>query len=300
MVIAKKKNASLVQKVLDNKKRLLVVLLFGNNLVNVSIASMTSLWVNEKFANGALGIATGAVTLLILIFGEIFPKAFFQARAEKMALTFVPLIRVLEIIIFPLVFVFEKLLIAVAGDKNREQVSEQEFRALSRIAVENGVFKFNEHEMIMNVLEMGDKVVKEAMTPRYRMSAVNGEAEIDQIAYFMAKEGYSRYPVYTKQEDSIIGYIHLTDVMKVLNSGNREDALSKYVSPIIRVSEKTKISSLFKKMLKQRTHLAVVYRKKQLVGLITLEDILEEIVGEIEDENDLETEINYANKEKGN
>lgn len=298
MVIAKKKNAKLVQKVLGNKKRLLVVLLLGNNLVNVLIASMSSLWVSEKFASGALGIATGAVTLLILIFGEMFPKAFFQIRAEKMALAFVPLIRTLEIILFPLVFALEKLLDMMTGDKKREQVSEQEFRALSRIAVENGVFEFDEHEMIMNVLEMGDKTAKEVMTPRYRMSIVNGEAEIDQIAYFMAKEGYSRYPVYLNQEDNIIGYVHLIDVMKVLNSDNREDELSKYVSPIIRVNEDTKINGLFKKMLKRRTHLAIVYRKKQLIGLITLEDILEEIVGEIEDENDLEVQINYANKEK--
>lgn len=298
LVIAKKKNAKLVQRVLSNKKRLLVVLLLGNNLVNVLIASMASLWVSDKFASGALGIATGVVTLLILIFGEMLPKAFFQVRADKMSLTFIPLIRFLEIALFPIVFILEKLLVMMTGDKNRAQVSEQEFRALSRIAVESGIFDFNEHEMIMNVLEMGDKTAKEVMTPRYKTSVVNGEAEIDQVAYFMAKEGYSRYPVYINQEDNIIGYVHLIDVMKVLNSDNREDELSKHVSPIIKVNEDRKINSLFKKMLKKRTHIAVVYRKKQLIGLITLEDILEEIVGEIEDENDVDTQINHAYKEK--
>lgn len=289
LIISKKVNAKIVQKVLSNKKRLLVILLLGNNVVNVLIASLTSLWVSERFSNGALGIATGAVTMLILIFGEMFPKAFFQARAEKMALLFSPIIRLLEIILYPLIFPLEKLLILMTGNKKRALVSEQEFRALSRIAVEHGVLDFNEHEMIMNILEFGDTPAKTIMTPRYKISIVNGEAEIDQIAYFMAKEGYSRYPVYKNQEDNIIGYIHLIDVMKVLNSNNRQDELAKYISPIIKIDENTKIYRAFKKMIKKRTHVAAIYRDKdKLVGLITLEDILEEIVGEIEDENDNE------------
>lgn len=286
LVIAKKPNAKLLQKILNRKKRLLVVLLLGNNLVNVLIASMTSLWVNERFDNGALGIATGAVTLFILIFGEMLPKAFFQNKAEKMALTFVPIIRFLEISLFPLIFILEKFLVFITGDKNRAPVSEQELKAFSRIAVEHGVLDFQEHEMIMNILEFGDTTVKEVMTPRYRMSIVNGEAEIDQIAYFMAQEGYSRYPVYLNQEDNIIGYVHLIDVMRVLNSNQREDELSKYVSPIICVDEKSKIYRVFKRMIKERVHIALVYRRKKLLGLVTLEDITEEIVGEIEDEND--------------
>ena len=299
LVIAKKKNAKLVQKVLNNKKRLLVILLLGNNLVNVLIASMTSLWVSEKSSSGALGIATGTVTLLILIFGEMLPKAFFQTRAEKMALLFVPIIRLLELILFPLVFFLEKLLILMAGNKKRELVSEQEFKALSRIAVENGVLDFKEHEMIMNVLEFGDTMVKEIMTPRYKMSIVNGEAEIDQIAYFMAKEGYSRYPVYRNQEDNIIGYVHLVDVMKVLNSDNRGDELSKYVTPIMKIDQDAKIYRVFKQMIKKRMHIAAVYRRnQQLIGLITLEDIMEEIVGEIEDENDIIIPLDHAHLDK--
>ncbi len=288
-IILKKKNSELLQKILKNKKRLLVVLLLGNNLINVTIAGMFSLWINEKFHSGALSIATGIVTLLILIFGEMLPKAFFQARAEKLALLFVPIIYLLEIIFYPVVFLLEKLLRLLVGNKKRDLVSEQEFKALSRVAVEHGVFHFKEHEMMMNILEFGDTNAKSIMTPRYKMSVVNDETEIDQISYFMAQEGYSRYPVYHNQEDNIIGYVHLIDIMKVLNSDNREDELSKYVSPVIKVDENTKIYRIFNKMIKNRIHMALVYRKnKQLIGLITLEDILEEIVGEIEDENDRE------------
>jgi CBS domain containing-hemolysin-like protein len=146
-------------------------------------------------------------------------------------------------------------------------------------------------------LKFGDITAKQIMTPRYRMSVVNEEAEIDQIAYFMAQEGYSRYPVYHNQEDNIVGYVHLIDVMRVLNSDHREDQLAKYVSPIIKIDEDSKIEQIFRQMIKKRIHVALVYRQKtQLLGLVTLEDVMEEIVGEIEDENDREVEANAEAK----
>jgi CBS domain containing-hemolysin-like protein len=130
------------------------------------------------------------------------------------------------------------------------------------------------------------------MIPRYKMSIVNDETEIDRIAYFMAKEGYSRYPVYHNKEDNITGYIHLIDVMRALNSDNREDELSRHISPVIKVGEEDKIYKLFKKMIKERVHIAIVYGKnKNLIGMLSLEDILEEIVGEIRDENDDEVAV---------
>lgn len=291
-VIANKKNAKLLQRTLNRKKRLLVVLLLGNNLVNVMIASMASLWVSERFASGALGIATGFATLTILIFGEMVPKAFFQTKAEQMSLIFVPFIYFLEIILFPIVFLLEKLLLFLIGNKKKELVSEQELKAFSRIAAEKGIIDFNKHEMIMNVLEFDNITAREVMIPRYKMSIVNDETEIDRIAYFMAKEGYSRYPVYHNKEDNITGYIHLIDVMRALNSDNREDELSRHISPVIKVGEEDKIYKLFKKMIKERVHIAIVYGKnKNLIGMLSLEDILEEIVGEIRDENDDEVAV---------
>lgn len=294
LVLTRIKNAKLLERILHNKRRLLIVLLLGNNLVNITAAGLASLWVEDHFASGALGIATGVMTLLILIFGEMCPKAFFQARAEKMALLFAPAIYFLQIVFYPIVFLLEKLLIIIAGRKQKELVSAQEFKALSRIAVEKGVLRFKEHEMIMNVLRFGNVRAKDIMTPRYRMSVVNEDAEIDQIAYFMAQEGYSRYPVYHNQEDNIIGYVHLIDVMRVLNSDHREDQLAKHVNPIIKIDENTKIEQIFRQMTKKRLHVALVYRQKtQLLGLVTLEDVLEEIVGEIEDENDQEIEARF-------
>lgn len=287
MVIAKKKNAKLLEKLLKNKKRLLVVILLGNNLVNITAASMMSLWVEQRFENGALGIATGVMTLLILIFGEMFPKAFAQNHAEKFALFFAPIIYFLEIIFYPIVILLEKLLRLITGNKTKNIVSEQELKAFSRLAVEHGILKFKEHEMIMNIINFEEKTAKEVMTPRYKMSVINEDAEIDKIAHFISQEGFSRYPVFHNQEDNIIGYVHIIDIMRVLNSDNREDAIKKYVEPIITVNEDTKIDKILKKMIKRRVHIALVYRnKEQLIGMLTLEDMLEEIVGEIRDEND--------------
>lgn len=287
--MTKKKNAKLVEKLLRNKKRLLVTVLLGNNLVNITAASMASLWVQERFHTGAITIATGVMTLLILIFGEMYPKALFQSNPEKFALLFAPAIYFLEIIAYPIIILLEKLLRILTKNKKTDLVSEKEFKAFSRLAVENGVLQFKEHEMIMNILNFEDKSAKEIMTPRYKMSILNDEAEVDQVAYFMAKEGYSRYPIYHNQEDNIVGYVHVIDIMRVLNSDDRENPLSKYVDPIIKIDENIKLDKIFKKMIKSRTHIALVYRnKEQLLGMLTLEDVLEEIVGEIQDENDIE------------
>ncbi len=287
LVVARKRNAKLLQKILNKKKRLLVVLLLGNNLVNVTIASMTSLWVNQRFSSGALGLATGVTTLLILIFGEMVPKSFFQTKAESLSLVFVPVIYFLETVCYPIIFPLEKLLLFLTGKSKRELVSEQEFKALSRVAVEKGVLGFEEHEMIMNVLKFDKVKAKSVMTPRYKMSIVSDEVAIDQVAHFMAKEGYSRYPVYHNREDNVVGYVHLVDVMRVLNSDDREDEISKHISPIMKVDKDDNVDRIFKRMVKEGIHIAMVYRNgEQLIGMLSLEDLLEELVGDIKDEND--------------
>ena len=288
LVNEKKKNAKLLEKILNNKNKLLVVILLGNNLVNVFTASLTTVWIHERFGSAAIGIATGIVNLLILIFGEMYPKAYFQSNAEKTALKFSPIINFLQISLYPIIFILEKILNFLAK-KNKETISETEFKAMSRMAVESGSIEFKEHEMIMNVLNFNDREVKEVMTPLYKVNSVSHDTEVDQIAYYMANEEHSRYPVYKNHKDNILGYVHIKDIMKILNSDNREDTLEKYVQPMIKIDEHQKINSIFKKMIRNNSHISLVTRKKdQILGIITLEDILEEIVGEIEDESDEE------------
>ncbi|PLX25135.1 hypothetical protein C0580_03165 [Candidatus Parcubacteria bacterium] len=288
LVMHKSKNSDLLQKLLNRKNRLLVVILLGNNLVNIGAASLATVAAIKAFGDIGAGIATGIMTILILIFGEMYPKAYFQINAEKIALRFAPILYVLQLILWPIVLILENLLTFLTGGKSRQQVSEKEFRALSRLAVEEGTIDFEEHEMIMNVLEFNDVEVKEIMTPKYKMEVINDEAEVDQVAYFMAQTAHSRYPVYHNDKDNIIGYVHVMDILKVLNSDKREQQIENFIQPIIKIKEKQKINLIFNKMRRKETHMAIVIRGEDVLGLVTMEDILEHLVGDIKDENDNE------------
>lgn len=286
LVIAKKPNAILLQKLLHRKNRLLVIILLGNNLVNIGAASLATVAAIRVFGDAGAGIATGAMTLLILIFGEMYPKAYFRLKAAKIALLFAPAIYTLQLIFYPIVLTLEKVLGIMTNGKTAEKVSEKEFIALSRIAVEHGALDFAEHEMIMNILQFDDIEVKDIMTPRYKIAILNDEADVDQVAYFVAQEGHSRYPVYHNQKDNIIGYVHSKEILKILNSDNREKAIENFVQPIIKVKEQAKINLVFNKMRRKNSHMALVMRGEDVLGLVTMEDILEQIVGNIEDESD--------------
>lgn len=286
LVLAKKPNALLLQKLLNKKHRLLVILLLGNNLVNIGAASLAALMAVRVFGSAGIGFSTGIMTILILIFGEMYPKAYYRMHAAKIALMFSPVVYGLQIIFWPIVVFLEKLLDLLTGGQIKEKVSEYEFRALSRLAVERGVLDFKEHEMIMNVLEFNDIAVKKIMVPRYKIELLQDDADIDQVAYFVGQVGYSRYPVYHNQKDNIIGYVHVSSIMKALNSDGREEKIEKLVQPILKFDEKEKINNVFKLMHKKHSHMALVIRKDELLGLVTMEDLLEEIVGEIIDETD--------------
>ncbi|OGY93308.1 MAG: hypothetical protein A2406_00965 [Candidatus Komeilibacteria bacterium RIFOXYC1_FULL_37_11] len=286
LVLQKRKNAHLLQKLLTNKRKLLVILLLGNNLVNISAASLATVAAIGIWGTAGAGIATGTMTFLILVFGEMYPKAFFQTRAAKIALFFVPVVYFLQLILFPIVYILEKLLQLLTGGRKAEGVSEMEFRALSRLAVEGGTIDFEEHEMIINVLEFNDKEVKDIITPRYKIEVLNDDADVDQVAYFIGHSGFSRYPVYHNQKDNIIGYVHVIDIIKVLNSEDREAPLKKIMQPIIILRPEEKINNVFNKMRRKHRHMAVVFREEELLGLVTMEDILEEIMGDIRDESD--------------
>ena len=208
-----KKNKKLI-KLLHNKHRLLIIILLGNNLVNIGAASLATLWTTEMFGSAAVGVVTGTMTFLILIFGEMYPKAYFQANAEKMAIFFAPFVYFLQIIAFPVVFLLEKLLLLLTKGKIAELVSESEFKALSRLAVEKGVLEFEEHEMIMNILEFNDTKVKEVMTfnpisvdqnmlAAKALSIMNGKKKITSLCVHSKKS-----------KNKTIGIIHIHNILE--------------------------------------------------------------------------------------
>ena len=148
LLLTKGKKAVILQRLLNNKHKLLVTILLGNNLVNIGAASLATVLAIDFFGSNGAGIATGVMTFLILIFGEMYPKAYFQLNAEKLAIFFAPFVYFLQLLFFPLIIVLEKLLKILTKNKENLPVSEKEFKAFSRLAVEKGIFNFEEHEMI--------------------------------------------------------------------------------------------------------------------------------------------------------
>lgn len=290
LVQHKKKNAELIWKLKHEPQRLLITILIGNNIVNVLTASLATVITTELFGSAGVGIATGIVTILILVFGEITPKSIAQKNNVLIAQKTAPILYFLVKLFSPVSWVLIKWNDAIirrfvkSGDVS---ISEQEIRALTRLGVEKGAIDYQEREMIERVFLFDDITVREIMTPRYKIVSLNGEVDVDHIAHFVSQSGFSRYPVFLGDEDKIVGYLHVNDIMRKLNSDHREDAVKTLARPIMKIHDTHKIERLFRRMLKKQEHIALVMNElNEPVGLITLENILEQLVGEIHDETD--------------
>ncbi len=294
LMVHKEKFASdIIHNLKDKPRRLLITILIGNNIVNLFTASYATVVAGRFFGSAALGIATGVTTIFILIFGEIIPKSFAIARNEKIAQITAWPIYVMYVLFIPAVFLLHRmskyLHKAVGVDSAAEIVSEEEIRTLSRIGVEHGIIDKSEHEMLENVFQFDDIVAKEVMMPLEKIIALSATVPVEQIAYQVSQIGHSRYPVYEgDNEDKMIGYIHVNAIMKALNSDERDKPIGEFVSDVQYVKENLAIEKVFRMMNKKRSHMFLVESKQDnnLVGLITLEDIIEELVGEIVDETD--------------
>ncbi len=282
----------IIEKLKNKPKRLLITILIGNNIVNLFTASYATIVAGRFFDSAALGIATGVTTILILVFGEIIPKSFAIAKNEYIAQITAWPIYVVYIIFVPIVFVLHrmsKILYKLFGiDGGSQRVTEEEIRVMTQLGVEHGEIDNEEHQMIENVFQFDDITVKEVMMPFNKIIALSATVPVEQIAYQVSQIGHSRYPVYEgDNDDKMVGYIHVNTIMKVLNSDKRHRPIGEFVSEAQYVSEDEKIEKVFRKMNKKYSHMFLVNNHEgQLVGLVTLEDIIEELVGEIIDETD--------------
>lgn len=292
MVREKRRYATLVAQLKADPQRLLVTILIGNNIVNLSIASLATVVAISYFDSFSAGIATGASTVVILLLGEIFPKTIAFTYMQRVTQYVAPLLYVFYLFLYPISTLFVWL---EAWFKRHTKmhtpnvISEEEIRIMAELGLEHGEIDSTEREMIENIFDFDDIPVSEIMTPKEKFDSLNGEVPVEQIAYYVSQSGFSRFPVYDGNPNDIVGYVHTNDVMRVLNSDNRDDQLLKYASPLSRVSADTNLRLVFRQMTRERSHLYLVHRCGQpsdVVGLVTMEDILEEIVGEIEDEGD--------------
>lgn len=292
MVEEEVSNAKLVDKLLEDPSKLLGAILIGNNIVNIGASSLATILATNIFGSSGVGIATGIMTVLVLIFGEITPKSIAKQKSEVVALKVAKTIKFIVFIFKPFVNIFtgiSSLFIKLLGcDPNATEsfITEEELKTMVDVSEEEGVLENVEKEMIFNVFEFADQQVKDIMVQRVDIVSVDKEATYDQVMEVIQSEQFSRIPVYNQTIDNIIGVLNVKDLVMVENPRDNFD-IQKYMREPYYTFEFKKIVELFKEMKKTRNHIAVVLDEYGgTVGIVTIEDLVEEIVGEIEDEYD--------------
>ncbi|MFQ5969858.1 MAG: hemolysin family protein [Nitrososphaerales archaeon] len=288
----KRRGAKSLQRLKSNPSRMLTTLLIGNNLVNVAAAAIATELAITLFGNLGLGIATGIMTFMLLVFGEITPKAYCNAHAETISLRFAGPIVALEYAIYPIVRMFEAItkgIFKMIGTHERPPpISEEELRALIDVGVEEKVLLKEEKKLLEEVLEFHDIPVRAVMTPRKNMVVLNARMLLWEALPLINKSGYSRIPIIEGTKDNIVGIVHDRDLLRALETKSTDLMLKDIARKPLFVSQEKKISELLKEFQSRRIHMAVVVDEfGGTEGLVTLEDIIEELVGEIVDETDI-------------
>ena len=298
------KAAAWVLKARRDQSKMLGAILIGNNVVNLSASSMLTVLVTDVFGSQAVGAATGVLTLLVLLFGEITPKTIATLEAEKNALRFARVICLLMTILTPVIFVVNLLsggvlrLLGVDPNKPTDRITEDELRTIVEVGHEKGVIESEEKEMINNVFDLGDSVARDIMVPRIDMSFVDVEASYEELMEIFRRDHYTRLPVYEDNTDNVIGIINMKDL--ILLEDRAAFSVRDYLRQPLFTFESKKLSELMIEMRKTSNNIVIVLDEYgATAGLITLEDILEEIVGDIRDEFDADEEDELKEISKG-
>lgn len=282
-------------KVIDDQSKMLSAILIGNNIVNLSASSLTTTLALRLWDNKMVGVATGVLTLLILVFGEITPKTLATLSAETLSLRCAKIIYVLMVALTPVIFVVNRLslgfllLLHIDPNKKREAITEDELRTIVEVSHEEGVIESEEKKMINNVFDFGDSLAKDIMVPRIDMVFVNVEASYDELIEIFREEKYTRIPVYEETTDNVIGIINMKDF--ILLDDHENFSIRNYLRQPLYTYEFKKTAELMIEMRQTFNNIVIVLDEYgATAGLITLEDMLEEIVGEIRDEYDEDEE----------
>lgn len=284
------KRAAVVDKILSNYSKMLSTILIGNNIVNISASSLATSMTIDLWGNAYVGITTGVMTLAVLMFGEIFPKTWAMYNAEKISLTYSRVIYTLMLILTPVIFLVDKItgffMLVLHVDKNkRSTMTENELKTYVDVSHEDGVIESEEREMIYNVFDFSDSLAKDIMIPRINMVTASIEDSYQDLLEIFSASMYTRIPVYEDDKDNIIGLVNVKDFILVTD----HDAFK--IADIMRDAyytyEYKKTADLLMEMRDTTNNVAFVLNEYgATVGMITLEDLLEEIVGEIRDEYD--------------
>ena len=290
MAEAGDKRATKVLDIMANTDKMLSAILIGNNIVNLSASSISTTLTLKLFGSSLVSVATGILTFLILVFGEITPKNVASKNAEDMALKYIGIISILVIVLTPFIYIVNKVsgLVISIFSKNSDDnnmVTEDELRAMVEVSHEDGVIENEEKKMIVNVVDFGDTVAGDIMVPRVDMVMVSVDSCYDEILNIFREERYTRIPVYEDSPDNVIGILNVKDFLLIEDKENF--SVKEHLREPLYTFEYKKTSSLMMDMRKTGANIVIVLDEYGITaGLITLEDMLEEIVGEIRDEFD--------------
>ncbi|MBU90055.1 hypothetical protein CMO94_00820 [Candidatus Woesearchaeota archaeon] len=292
MLDKKKFGAVFVKRLKDDPQRMLATILIGNNFVNVAASAIATSMMIRIFQSYAIGIATGVMTFLILIFGEITPKSIAAKNNQLISQIVAAPIWYLSIILAPLLNILDKFLnkfINLIGIKAQEKaITEEEIISMITVAEEEGSIKEIEKKMINRIFKFDDINASEIATPRRDMVIVDSKLRIKDAMKAFLKKNHTRMPVYEKNRDNIVGIVHVKDLIVHMEGKNKNNTVSKIMYKPYFVPEVKKISDLMKQFQKRKEHMAIVVDEHgSITGLVTMEDALEEIVGEIIDETDM-------------
>lgn len=288
-------SAATLLKIIDNKEKMLSAILIGNNIVNISASSFTTVLVNDLFGNYAVSMATGILTLLILIFGEITPKTFATIYNETISLKYAKIVYAIMWLLTPVIFIINKLssliMLIFKIDKSAQKstYTENELKTILNVSHEEGVIEADEREMLQNIFEFSDRQAKDVMIPRLDVCMMDVHSSYEEILEIFRENRYTRIPIYEDSKDNVIGIINIKDLL--LYRHGESFNIRNYLRQPYFTYEYKNLSDLLLEMKKASVNITIVLDEYGAAsGLLTLEDLVEEIVGDIRDEYDYDEE----------
>ncbi len=290
------KRAARVLKVTDNSSKLISTILIGNNIVNISASALTTTLTTKLFGSSAVGLATGILTLLVLLFGEITPKTLAQLYNLKISMVYIDIIEFLMFILTPFVFIVDKIanviffILRINRNGVSQKITEDELLTMVNVSEEEGVIEDNEKEMITNVVDFGDSRARDIMIPRVDMTIVPIDSSYEDLLKVYMEVPYTRIPVYEDSRDNIIGILHVKDLFfyKATHKDIDDFNLREIIREPLYVYEYQKTNDLLANMKTDSNSMAIVLDEYGIsAGLVTMEDLVEEIIGDIKDEYDM-------------
>ena len=292
MLNEKLPGATSLDKLKSNPSRMMASVNLGNNLVNVAATALATDIALKTFESAGLAIAIGVMTFLILIFGEITPKTYCNANAAKIALRYSRVLLAFSYAFYPIVWMFEKItrgIINLTGSTQEPPgLTEEEIKGVIEQGLQDNAIEKQESELVHGALNFDDIIIRSVMTSRTKMFTLNSKMLLFEALPMINKSGFSRIPIYGKNQDEIIGIVNVRDVLKCLEKEEKMISLQQISRKPIFVSQEKKVNDLLKEMQGRKSHMAIVLDEFGGVeGCVTLEDLVEEIVGEIHDETDV-------------